>query len=63
MRRLEGRISVRPCVRVLTKVPLLPMERRNICLLRPSIWVKYGSQAIYNAFKTSSLPSKERPFE
>ena len=63
MRRLEGRISVRPCVRVLTKVPLLPMERRNICLLRPSIWVKYGSQDTYNAFNTSSLPAKEGPFE
>ena len=63
MRRLEGRISVRPCVRVLTKVPLLPMERRNICLLRPSIWVKYGPQDTYNAFNTSSLPAKERPFE
>ena len=62
MRRLEGRISVCPCVRVLTKVPFRPMERRNICLLRPSIWVKYGSQPIYNAFKTSSLPAKERPF-
>ena len=61
MNRLEGRISVRPCTGVLTKVPLLPMERRNLCLLKPCVWGKYGSQGIYKASKTSScLPAKDR---
>lgn len=61
MNRLEGRISVRPGTGVLTKVPLLPMERRNLCLLKPCVWGKYGSQGIYKASKTSScLPAKDR---
>ena len=43
MNRLEGRISVRPCTGVLTKVPLLPMERRNLCLLKPCVWGKLNT--------------------
>lgn len=37
------------------------MERRNICILKPCVWAKYGSQGIYKASKASScLPAKDR---
>lgn len=64
IRKLKGRTSFRPCTRVLTKVPVLPMKRRNICLSRPPICAKYSFQIFFKAAKTSSLLSaKERYLE
>lgn len=61
IRRLKGRTSFRPCTRVLTKVPFLPMERRNICLSRPPIWAKFSFQIFLKLLKPAAcLSAKER---
>lgn len=61
MYRLKGCIPLCSRTQILTKVPLFPMEKQNICLSRSAVWAKYSSQSVYKTNKTHScFPTEER---
>ena len=62
MHRPKGCISLCPRTRVLTKVPVFPMEKQVLCIPRPAIWAKYRSQGIYKANKTHSSLLEEKRY-